>query len=424
MLQSVVASPSDAIFNLAGTSGVPTIAPVLGTLGLQTFTLNSLSIAPLLAADMTVTFTPYAGLASGVLSILNGATGGLLPSQLTGERDPYVITLTKSRPHTRGVPAASVQRHGGRHHCCLRHRACPQPPGPVAGPGKLLTMAPDCRSCYVTVIVWLPVTGLDQLNMKHDGSCRAGALQYAIDDVCISASAAPPTAGSVGISGSVSIGGPGPSTPSSTPSVTPAATPSGTPSAGGGATPSGTPGATPAATPSASSGDTPSGTPSASPAGTPTAGATSTASPTGAPSAAPSSIPSAGPAFPTAGSTPSTGGGDAPSAPTGSAPTAGGGAPAAGSTPTAATPSGPAADGSAAPPTAGGTTSAICPTGSIVNDFETDTVSLGITSRPSCNTMWMTQGRVLRQWMCWLIFWEHRSCLWSIRYVESNKLLT
>ena len=96
MLQSVVASPSDAIFNLAGTSGVPTIAPVLGTLGLQTFTLNSLSIAPLLAADMTVTFTPYAGLASGVLSILNGATGGLLPSQLTGERDPYVITLTKS----------------------------------------------------------------------------------------------------------------------------------------------------------------------------------------------------------------------------------------------------------------------------------------------------------------------------------------
>ena len=96
MLQSVVASPSDAIFNLAGTSGVPTIAPVLGTLGLQTFTLNSLSIAPLLATDMTVTFTPYAGLASGVLSILNGATGGLLPSQLTGERTPYVVTLTKS----------------------------------------------------------------------------------------------------------------------------------------------------------------------------------------------------------------------------------------------------------------------------------------------------------------------------------------
>lgn len=92
----MVASPTDAIFNLVGTSAVPTIAPVLGTLGLQTFTLNSLFIAPLLATDMTVTFTPYAGLASGVLSILNGLAAGLLPNQLTGERTPYAVTITKS----------------------------------------------------------------------------------------------------------------------------------------------------------------------------------------------------------------------------------------------------------------------------------------------------------------------------------------
>jgi hypothetical protein len=96
LLQSVVASPTDAIFNLVGASGLPTIAPVLGTLGLQTFTLNSLFIAPLLATNMTVTFTPYAGLASGVLSAVNGLAGGLLPSNLTGERDPYSVTITKS----------------------------------------------------------------------------------------------------------------------------------------------------------------------------------------------------------------------------------------------------------------------------------------------------------------------------------------
>ena len=46
-MQSVVASPSDAIFSLAGVSGLPTIAPVLGLAGLQTYTLNSLFIAPL-----------------------------------------------------------------------------------------------------------------------------------------------------------------------------------------------------------------------------------------------------------------------------------------------------------------------------------------------------------------------------------------
>jgi hypothetical protein len=60
-LQSVVASPTDAAFSLAGVSGLPTIAPVLGVLGLQSYTLNSLFIAPLVASTMTVTFTPYNG---------------------------------------------------------------------------------------------------------------------------------------------------------------------------------------------------------------------------------------------------------------------------------------------------------------------------------------------------------------------------
>ena len=61
VMQSVVASPSDAAFSLAGVSGLPTIAPVLGVLGLQRYTLNSLFIAPLIADNMTVTFTPFTG---------------------------------------------------------------------------------------------------------------------------------------------------------------------------------------------------------------------------------------------------------------------------------------------------------------------------------------------------------------------------
>ena len=60
-LQSVVATPTNAIFSLAGVSGLPTIAPVLGVLGLQTYTLNSLFIAPLVAETMDVTFTPFSG---------------------------------------------------------------------------------------------------------------------------------------------------------------------------------------------------------------------------------------------------------------------------------------------------------------------------------------------------------------------------
>jgi hypothetical protein len=60
-LQSVLESPENAAFSLAGVSGLPTIAPVLGALGLQTYTLNSLYIAPLVAAEMTVTVTPFDG---------------------------------------------------------------------------------------------------------------------------------------------------------------------------------------------------------------------------------------------------------------------------------------------------------------------------------------------------------------------------
>ena len=60
-MQSVVASPADAAFSLAGVSGLPTIAPVLGVLGLRTYTINSLFIAPLVAETMDVTFTPFNG---------------------------------------------------------------------------------------------------------------------------------------------------------------------------------------------------------------------------------------------------------------------------------------------------------------------------------------------------------------------------
>jgi hypothetical protein len=61
-MQDVVASPTDAIFNLAGITGLPTIAPVLNeVLTLGAFTINSLYIAPLVADSMTVTFTPFSG---------------------------------------------------------------------------------------------------------------------------------------------------------------------------------------------------------------------------------------------------------------------------------------------------------------------------------------------------------------------------
>ncbi len=58
--QSVVESPTDAIFNLAGITGLPTIAPVLNEVfTVSTFTLNSLYIAPLVSGSMNVTFTPF-----------------------------------------------------------------------------------------------------------------------------------------------------------------------------------------------------------------------------------------------------------------------------------------------------------------------------------------------------------------------------
>jgi hypothetical protein len=61
LLQSVLKSPDNAAFSLVGISGLPTIAPVLGVAGLQSYTLNSLYIAPLVAVDMTVTITPFKG---------------------------------------------------------------------------------------------------------------------------------------------------------------------------------------------------------------------------------------------------------------------------------------------------------------------------------------------------------------------------
>ena len=81
-MQSVVASPTDAAFSLAGVSGLPTIAPVLGVLGLQSYTLNSLFIAPLVADTMTVTFTPYNGVqllrsSESILSTLAAVPHGL-----------------------------------------------------------------------------------------------------------------------------------------------------------------------------------------------------------------------------------------------------------------------------------------------------------------------------------------------------------
>ena len=142
----MVASPTNAIFSLAGTSGLPTIAPVLGTLGLQTYTLNSLFIAPLVAETMDVTFTPFtgapaaytpsllaarciisslaatrghlqykrdcdacrlghlscpralrpcAGVASGALNIVDGLLGGLLPDDVIGARPNFTISITK-----------------------------------------------------------------------------------------------------------------------------------------------------------------------------------------------------------------------------------------------------------------------------------------------------------------------------------------
>ena len=144
-LQSVVASPTNAIFSLAGVSGLPTIAPVLGVLGLQTYTLNSLFIAPLVAETMDVTFTPFtgapaalgsllaarcmisslaatrghlqykrgcdacrlghlscptalrprAGVAGSALNSVDGLLGGLLPDDLTGARPNFTVSITK-----------------------------------------------------------------------------------------------------------------------------------------------------------------------------------------------------------------------------------------------------------------------------------------------------------------------------------------
>lgn len=37
----------------------------------------------------------YAGVASGVLNLINGLLGGLLPGQLTGAGTPFTITITK-----------------------------------------------------------------------------------------------------------------------------------------------------------------------------------------------------------------------------------------------------------------------------------------------------------------------------------------
>ena len=38
----------------------------------------------------------FAGVASGVLNLLNGLLGGLLPGQLTGAGTPFTITITKN----------------------------------------------------------------------------------------------------------------------------------------------------------------------------------------------------------------------------------------------------------------------------------------------------------------------------------------
>jgi hypothetical protein len=60
--QSAVVSPNNAIFNLAGLTGLPTIAPLLNVaLPLTRFRLNSLYISPIFADSQVITFTPYSG---------------------------------------------------------------------------------------------------------------------------------------------------------------------------------------------------------------------------------------------------------------------------------------------------------------------------------------------------------------------------
>jgi hypothetical protein len=97
LLQSVVASPTDAAFSLAGVSGLPTIAPVLGVLGLQSYTLNSLFIAPLVADTMTVTFTPYKGahMQEGPPAS-HSACWLMYSSSLVGA--PLLAVLTRAQP--------------------------------------------------------------------------------------------------------------------------------------------------------------------------------------------------------------------------------------------------------------------------------------------------------------------------------------
>jgi len=60
--QNAVVSPTNAIFNLAGLSGLPTIAPLLNNaISLSRFQLNSLYISPIFADSQVITFTPFSG---------------------------------------------------------------------------------------------------------------------------------------------------------------------------------------------------------------------------------------------------------------------------------------------------------------------------------------------------------------------------
>jgi len=52
--QNAVVSPTNAIFNLAGLSGLPTIAQ-------PRFQLNSLYISSIFADSQVITFTPFSG---------------------------------------------------------------------------------------------------------------------------------------------------------------------------------------------------------------------------------------------------------------------------------------------------------------------------------------------------------------------------
>ena len=83
------ATPTNAIFNILGLSGLPTIAPVANELVTVTlFDLYSLWMAPIYADTMTVTFTPFTGV-NVVAAVTNVGAG-----------TPYEITLTRGTQPT------------------------------------------------------------------------------------------------------------------------------------------------------------------------------------------------------------------------------------------------------------------------------------------------------------------------------------